>query len=93
MHGLTRRGYRWCDGRFYIYRNFTNCLGNGADVYLSSAERRRLPRAGPSADVEGVFAGYGAVNQTAVDTYRYLNFKRLSEHTDKTDQVIFQTAI
>ncbi|GAB1440602.1 hypothetical protein MASR2M36_33870 [Providencia sp.] len=32
------------------------------------------------------------VDETAVDTYRYLNFDQLSQYTEEADGVIFQTA-
>lgn len=33
------------------------------------------------------------VDKTAVDTYRYLNFDKLEQYTEKADGVIFQTAV
>lgn len=75
-------------------RNFPNRLGNGADVYLASAELAAVTSLlGRLPTVEEYFQAMALVDQTAVDTYRYLNFDRLSEYTDKADQVIFQTAV
>lgn len=75
-------------------RNFPNRLGNGADVYLASAELVAVTLLlGHLPTVEEYLQAMVLVDQTAVDTYRYLNFDRLSEYTDKADQVIFQTAV
>lgn len=75
-------------------RNFPNRLGNGADVYLASAELAAVTSLlGRLPTVEEYLQAMAMVDQTAVDTYRYLNFDRLSEYTDKADQVIFQTAV
>lgn len=75
-------------------RNFSNRLGNGADVYLASAELAAVTSLlGRLPTVEEYLQAMAMVDQTAVDTYRYLNFDRLSEYIDKADQVIFQTAV
>jgi aconitate hydratase 2/2-methylisocitrate dehydratase len=75
-------------------RNFPNRLGNGANVYLASAELAavaallgRLPTA------QEYLAYMSQVDKTAEDTYRYLNFDRLEQYTKKADGVIFQTAV
>ncbi|PHM44180.1 bifunctional aconitate hydratase 2/2-methylisocitrate dehydratase [Xenorhabdus szentirmaii] len=75
-------------------RNFPNRLGAGANVYLASAELAavasllgRLPTA------DEYLQFMGKVEETAEDTYRYLNFDQLSQYTDKADNVIFQTAV
>ncbi|OZI14671.1 bifunctional aconitate hydratase 2/2-methylisocitrate dehydratase [Sodalis-like symbiont of Philaenus spumarius] len=75
-------------------RNFPNRLGNGADVYLASAELAAVTSLlGRLPTVEEYLQAMAMVEQTAVDTYRYLNFDRLGEYTDKADQVIFQTEV
>ncbi len=60
-------------------RNFPNRLGNGANVYLASAELAAvcslLGRI-PSVDEYQHFAGQ--INATATDTYRYLNFDQMT---------------
>ena len=60
-------------------RNFPNRLGNGANVYLASAELAAvcslLGRI-PSVDEYQHFAGQ--INATATDTYRYLNFDQMA---------------
>lgn len=75
-------------------RNFPNRLGTGANVYLASAELAAvsalLGRL-PTADEYQVYMAQ--VDETAEDTYRYLNFDQLKPYTDKADTVIFQTAV
>ncbi|MCW2255481.1 aconitate hydratase 2/2-methylisocitrate dehydratase [Providencia alcalifaciens] len=75
-------------------RNFPNRLGTGANVYLASAELAaiasllgRLPT--PSEYLQFM----NKVDETAADTYRYLNFDQLEQYTEKADGVIFQTAV
>ncbi|TDS92555.1 aconitase [Rahnella sp. BIGb0236] len=75
-------------------RNFPNRLGNGANVYLASAELAAVASLLGRLPTPEEYLGYMAeVDKTAVDTYRYLNFDKLSEYTDKADGVIFQTAV
>lgn len=75
-------------------RNFPNRLGTGANVYLASAELAavasllgRLPTS------EEYLKFMDKVDETAQDTYRYLNFDQLQQYTDKADKVIFQTSV
>lgn len=72
-------------------RNFPNRLGTGANVYLASAELAAvaslLGRL-PTPDEYQQFMSQ--VDKTAVDTYRYLNFDRLDQYTEKAKDVIFQ---
>lgn len=75
-------------------RNFPNRLGNGANVYLASAELAAVASLLgklPTPDEYQQFMNQ--VDKTAVDTYRYLNFDQLSQYTEKADGVIFQTAV
>ncbi len=75
-------------------RNFPNRLGNGANVYLASAELAAIASLLGRLPTPEEYLSYMAeVDKTAVDTYRYLNFDKLSEYTDKADTVIFQTAV
>jgi len=69
-------------------RNFPNRLGKGANVYLASAELAavaavlgRLPT--PAEYLEHA----RALDATAADTYRYLNFDRLAEYTASAARV------
>ncbi|UUO24161.1 bifunctional aconitate hydratase 2/2-methylisocitrate dehydratase [Colwellia sp. M166] len=72
-------------------RNFPNRLGNGANVYLTSAE---LAGVGailgklPSVDEYMMYAS--KINATAADTYRYLNFHTMDSYTKKAETVILQ---
>lgn len=75
-------------------RNFPNRLGTGANVYLASAELAavasllgRLPT--PAEYLQFM----DKVDETAEDTYRYLNFDQLEQYTEKADSVIFQTTV
>ncbi|EXU75643.1 MULTISPECIES: bifunctional aconitate hydratase 2/2-methylisocitrate dehydratase [Erwinia] len=75
-------------------RNFPNRLGNGANVYLASAELAAVASLLgklPTPDEYQQFMDQ--VDKTAVDTYRYLNFDQLAQYTEKADGVIFQTAV
>ncbi|MBP9643232.1 bifunctional aconitate hydratase 2/2-methylisocitrate dehydratase [Budvicia aquatica] len=73
-------------------RNFPNRLGNGANVYLASAELAAISSLLGRLPTVDEYLGYMAeVDKTANDTYRYLNFDQLNEYTKKADTVIFQT--
>ncbi len=75
-------------------RNFPNRLGTGANVYLASAE---LAAVGgilgriPTLDEYLEFAAQ--IDATASDTYRYLNFHKMAQYTEKADRVIMQTTV
>ena len=75
-------------------RNFPNRLGTGANVYLASAELAAVASLlGKLPTPEEYQTFMAQVDKTAVDTYRYLNFDKLSQYTEKADGVIFQTAV
>ena len=75
-------------------RNFPNRLGNGANVFLASAELAAVASLlGKLPTPEEYLQFMGQVDKTAADTYRYLNFDQLSQYTEKADGVIFQTAV
>ena len=75
-------------------RNCPNRLGNGANVYLSSAE---LAAVGailgriPTMDEYLTYAKQ--IDATAADTYRSLNFDRMADYTNKADEVIIQQPV
>lgn len=75
-------------------RNFPNRLGTGADVYLASAELAAvaslLGRLPTPAEYQTFM---DKVDETAEDTYRYLNFDQLNQYTKVADGVIFQTQV
>ncbi|MDR9741903.1 bifunctional aconitate hydratase 2/2-methylisocitrate dehydratase [Proteus terrae] len=75
-------------------RNFPNRLGTGANVYLASAELAAVASLlGRLPEPQEYLDFMNKVDDTAEDTYRYLNFDQLEQYTDKADQVIFQTTV
>ena len=75
-------------------RNFPNRLGDGANVYLASAELAAITSiVGRLPTVEEYLDYAAKINTTAADTYRYLNFDELEEYTQLADDVILQTAV
>ncbi|WGE76258.1 bifunctional aconitate hydratase 2/2-methylisocitrate dehydratase [Actinobacillus equuli] len=75
-------------------RNFPNRLGQGANVYLASAELAsvaailgRLPS--PQEYLEAV----ATLDEQHNEVYRYLNFDQLPNYVQKAESVIFQTAL
>lgn len=62
-------------------RNFPNRLGTGANVFLASAELSAVAAIlGKMPTVEQYSWYIDKINDTRDDTYRYLNFDRLSEY-------------
>ncbi len=75
-------------------RNFPNRLGTGANVYLASAELAAVASLlGKLPTPDEYLAFMSKVDGSAADTYRYLNFDKLDQYTEKADGVIFQTAV
>lgn len=73
-------------------RNFPNRLGNGADVYLASAELAAVSSIIGRIPTAEEYLDYAKeIDSTAADTYRYLNFHRMDQYTEKAEEVIFQT--
>jgi aconitate hydratase 2/2-methylisocitrate dehydratase len=69
-------------------RNFPNRLGNGANVYLASAELAAvcsLLGKIPSFDEYKVYAEQ--ISKSAGDSYRYLNFNQMNAYQKKADTV------
>ncbi|KAA8667486.1 bifunctional aconitate hydratase 2/2-methylisocitrate dehydratase [Vibrio gigantis] len=72
-------------------RNFPNRLGTGADVYLASAELSAVGAILGRIPTKEEYLEYAEkINATAADTYRYLNFHKMGQYTEKADTVIFQ---
>ncbi|MFA5983283.1 MAG: bifunctional aconitate hydratase 2/2-methylisocitrate dehydratase [Methylococcaceae bacterium] len=72
-------------------RNFPNRLGNGAKVFLTSAELAAVCSIlGKIPSVEEYMQYAGQINSTAADTYRYLNFNEISRYQDKADSVAME---
>ncbi|KAA6045326.1 MULTISPECIES: bifunctional aconitate hydratase 2/2-methylisocitrate dehydratase [Pantoea] len=75
-------------------RNFPNRLGNGANVFLASAELAAVASLLGKLPTPDEYQQFMVqVDKTAGDTYRYLNFDQLGQYTEKADSVIFQTAV
>ncbi|CAM3501710.1 bifunctional aconitate hydratase 2/2-methylisocitrate dehydratase [Vibrio aerogenes] len=72
-------------------RNFPNRLGTGANVYLASAELSAVGAILGRIPALDEYLEYAKqIDATAADTYRYLNFHRMEQYTQKADSVIFQ---
>lgn len=72
-------------------RNFPNRLGNGANVFLASAELSAVGAIlGHIPTVDEYLEYARQIDASASDTYRYLNFDKMKQYTDKADTVIFQ---
>ena len=66
-------------------RNFPNRLGNGANVYLSSAELAAVCSILGKIPTFDEYMHYASqINETAADTYRYLNFDQMASYQKKT---------
>jgi len=69
-------------------RNFPNRLGNGANVYLASAELAAVCSILGRIPNRDEYMQYAQeIDQTAEDTYRYLNFDRIETYRDKADSL------
>ena len=69
-------------------RNFPNRLGQGANVYLASAELAAIASIlGRLPTMEEYLKYMDQVNATAADTYRYLNFDQLPNFVKSADSV------
>jgi aconitate hydratase 2/2-methylisocitrate dehydratase len=75
-------------------RNFPNRLGTGANVYLSSAEVAAVAAIkGKIPTVAEYMELASEIDATAADTYRYLNFDKISTYIEKANEVIIQEAV
>jgi aconitate hydratase 2/2-methylisocitrate dehydratase len=69
-------------------RNFPNRLGNGANVYLSSAELAAVCSILGKIPTFAEYMHYATqISETSEDTYRYLNFNRMASYQQKADKV------
>jgi len=69
-------------------RNFPNRLGNGADVYLSSAELAAVGAILGRIPTTAEYMEYAQkIDTMAEDTYRYLNFDQIDEYKKIADTV------
>ena len=70
-------------------RNFPNRLGNGANVYLASAELAAVAALeGKLPTVEEYMAYANKIDSMAGEIYRYLNFDQMQKYVDKASTVI-----
>lgn len=69
-------------------RNFPNRLGNGANVYLASAELAAVcSLLGKIPTVEEYMHYAATLDASSADTYRYLNFNQIHSYQSKADAV------
>ncbi len=67
-------------------RNFPNRLGNGANVYLSSAELAAVCSILGKIPTFNEYMQYAEqISETAEDTYRYLNFNQMAAYQQKAN--------
>ncbi len=75
-------------------RNFPNRLGNGADVYLSSAELAVVSSIlGKIPTVQEYLQYAQEIDTMAADTYRYLNFDQIDSYRKIADGLEFKEAV
>ncbi len=68
-------------------RNFPNRLGDGANVYLSSAELAAVCSILGKIPTFDEYMHYASqINETADDTYRYLNFDQMNSYQQKISE-------
>lgn len=69
-------------------RNFPNRLGDGADVYLGSAELASVSALlGRLPTVEEYLSYSGELDTMASDIYRYLNFNEIKSYQDSAEKI------
>ena len=69
-------------------RNFPNRLGQGANVYLASAELASVAAVmGKLPSVAEYMEYAGKIDSMASDIYRYLNFDKIGEYTEQADKI------
>jgi aconitate hydratase 2/2-methylisocitrate dehydratase len=69
-------------------RNFPNRLGNGANVYLASAELAAVcSLLGKIPSIEEYKQHVAGISSSDTDTYRYLNFNQIQNYQAKADTV------
>lgn len=69
-------------------RNFPNRLGQGANVYLASAELAAVAAVmGKLPTVDEYMQYAQQIDSMSTDIYRYLNFDRMKDYTDKADKI------
>ncbi|AAU38976.1 bifunctional aconitate hydratase 2/2-methylisocitrate dehydratase [[Mannheimia] succiniciproducens] len=75
-------------------RNFPNRLGQGANVYLASAELAAVAALLGKLPTPEEYLSYTVdLQQDKDDTYRYMNFDKIENYMKKADKVIFRQAV
>lgn len=75
-------------------RNFPNRLGQGANVYLASAELAAVSALlGKLPTPEEYLSYVNSLQNEKEDIYRYMNFDQINSYVKKADNVIIQTAV
>ncbi|WP_067099502.1 bifunctional aconitate hydratase 2/2-methylisocitrate dehydratase [Marinomonas atlantica] len=70
-------------------RNFPNRLGNGADVFLASAELAAVASLMGKLPTPAEYLEYAnKINSMSAEVYSYLNFDKMSEYVKKASTVI-----
>jgi aconitate hydratase 2/2-methylisocitrate dehydratase len=74
-------------------RNFPNRLGQGADVYLASAELAAVTAVlGKLPTVEEYMAQATKIDSMAPEIYRYLNFDKMDEYVESAQRAVVSEA-
>jgi aconitate hydratase 2/2-methylisocitrate dehydratase len=74
-------------------RNFPNRLGNGANVYLASAELCAVTATlGYIPTMDEYMQRMKSFEAVSADIYRYLNFDQIPDYTDIADEVTVELA-
>jgi len=69
-------------------RNFPNRLGQGANVYLASAELASVAAVLGKLPTVEEYMGYAkTINSMSADIYQYLNFDKIAEYTTQADKI------
>ena len=69
-------------------RNFPNRLGQGANVYLASAELASVAAVLGRLPTNEEYQQYaGKLHSMSADIYKYLNFDRMSEYTEEANKI------
>lgn len=69
-------------------RNFPNRLGQGANVYLASAELASVAAVLGKLPTNDEYQQYaGKLNSMSADIYKYLNFDRMGDYTEEANKI------
>ncbi|MCC2639004.1 MAG: acnB, partial [Moraxellaceae bacterium] len=69
-------------------RNFPNRLGQGANVYLASAELASVAAVMGKLPTVAEYMEYASkIDSMSSDIYRYMNFDRMPEYTEQAGKI------